>query len=797
MMAAAQPEPTPGPLDGIRVLDVAEPLGSYVSRILGDLGADVMKIEPPGGDPARRLSPIIEGDSAELEPLSLPFVHANLNKRSRVLDLDQREDRARFRALAAQADVVVSTEGIKTWAARGIDLGQLPALSPSLVWTAMTPFGLSGPHGDFAGNPLIAEAMGGLMSIQGDDTRPPCVSPFGQGHHLASMHAAFGTLLALWERRASGRGQVVEISMQEVVAHIHFTLVRYTHSREIIRRLGVRNPITPNGYYPCRDGHVFISLFMPHQWDRLAALLEVPALQDPAFRDRDYRGQHADEVDDSIRQFTERFDGWGLTELLQRHSIPAAPLCTVADLAANSHLAEREFFTDFDQPPYGVMRTTGPLYRASATPLRIWRPAPRWDAHAAVEWLEAGADATDLALPSVSPHKRRGLPLDGIRVLDLSRVWAGPYGTRYLADFGSEVIKVESGKFPERRPNSPDYAEINRSKRFITLDFQTSEGQALLKRLVAISDVVVENFSPRVMAKYGFNYERLIEVRPDLIMVSMPGFGQHGPHRDFASYGGPLMAYTGMALLWGYTDSPLDAHSKIAHPDYIASGTLALSVLAALHHRARTGEGQFIETAQVEGTAAAMEVAFLDYFANGHVAASMGNRDPNAVPQGCYPCLGHDAWCVISCMTESQWHALARMIGGEDLVTAPRFATAAERWRWHDELDDLISACTQQRTPHQVMSLLQDAGVPSGAVQTGEDLWRDVHLHMRDYMITIDHPEPGTLEHPGMSVRLHDTPGQVQRPAGRLGADNEAVFRGLLGLTANDVARLVETGVIA
>jgi crotonobetainyl-CoA:carnitine CoA-transferase CaiB-like acyl-CoA transferase len=319
----------------------------------------------------------------------------------------------------------------------------------------------------------------------------------------------------------------------------------------------------------------------------------------------------------------------------------------------------------------------------------------------------------------------------------------------------------------------------------------------LLKRLVAISDVVVENFSPRVMTQYGFDYERLLEVRPDLIMASMPGFGHSGPHRDFASYGGPLMAYTGMALLWGYADSPLDAHSKIAHPDYIASGTLALSVLAALHHRAKTGQGQFIEIAQVEATAAAMEVAFLDYFANGRIAAPIGNRDPNAVPQGCYPCLGHDAWCVLSCSTEAQWHSLAQLIGGEGLVAAPRFATAAERWQRHDELDALISAWTRQHTPRQAMRRLQTAGIPAGMVQTGEDLCNDVHLRMRDFIATIASPEPGTVEHPGMTVRLHATPGQIQRPAGHLGEANEAVFRGLLGLTADEFARLAEAGVIA
>jgi len=307
----------------------------------------------------------------------------------------------------------------------------------------------------------------------------------------------------------------------------------------------------------------------------------------------------------------------------------------------------------------------------------------------------------------------------------------------------------------------------------------------------------VENFSPRVMAKYGLDYQRLTEVRPDLIMVSMPGFGHSGPHGAFASYGGPLMAYTGMALLWGYADSPPDALCKLAYPDYIAAGTLALAVLTALHHRARTGQGQFIEIAQVEATAAAMELAFLDYFANGTIAVASGNRDPNCAPQGCYPCQGHDAWCVVSCHTEAQWRALAQIIGGATLADDTRFATATDRWQQHDTLDTLISAWTRERTPHQVMRLLQAVGVPAGAVQTAEDLWRDVHLRARDYTITLTHAEPGTVEHPGLPVRLHATPGQIQRPAGLMGEANEAVFCGLLGLSQDELARLIADGVVA
>jgi crotonobetainyl-CoA:carnitine CoA-transferase CaiB-like acyl-CoA transferase len=257
------------------------------------------------------------------------------------------------------------------------------------------------------------------------------------------------------------------------------------------------------------------------------------------------------------------------------------------------------------------------------------------------------------------------------------------------------------------------------------------------------------------------------------------------------------MAYTGMALLWGHATSTIDTHSKIAYPDYIAAGALGLAVTSALHHRARTGQGQFIEIAQVEATAAFLEVAFLDYFANGTIAAPRGNRDPYCVPQGCYPCLGHDAWCAISCTTESQWQALAQMLGGITLATDPRFATLAERWHHHDTLDALISAWTRQRTPHQVMHLLQAAGIPAGAVQSGEDLWRDVHLRAREHFCTLTHPDWGSIEHPGQTVRLHGAPGHIQRPAGQLGEANVAIFHGLLGLSQEDLARLMATGVIA
>ena len=596
----------------------------------------MIKIEPPGGDPGRHLSPFL---TTGQERLSLPFVHANVNKRSVILDLEQRQDQERFRALAAQSDVVVSTEGMATWAARGIDVERLSKLYPRLVWTSFSLFGLSGPYSAYTGNNIVAEAMGGLMYIQGDDARPPCVSPYEQGLYLASLHAACGTLLALWERRASGRGQVVEVCVHEVLANLYFLLVNYGLWSDMPYRIGARNFMPPNGYYRCQDGHVFIAALQTRQWDRLVELVDDPRLADAALRDADYRNEYPELVVPMLQEFTARFKCWPLTQELQRRGVPAAPWSTVADVAANAHLNERGFFVDFEQPPCGRLRRAGPMFRASASPMRIRRPAPQPGEHQHEVLAEAVAQTSSTSSPSIAGTQRR-LPLAGIRILDLSRAWAGPYGTRYLADFGADVIKVETGKYPDgRQPGNPGYEEINRNKRPITLNFQMPEGQELLKRLVAISDVVVENFS-RVMAQYELDYHHLLKVRPDLIMVSMPGYGYSGPHSRFVSFGGPLMAYTGMSLLWGYADSPPDARVKVAQPDYIVAATQALAVTAALHHRVRTGQGQYIEIAQVEATVASMALAYLDYFATGTVATPRGNRDPNAVPQGCYPVWG-------------------------------------------------------------------------------------------------------------------------------------------------------------
>ena len=396
-MTAANHDNPPGALEGMRVLDVAEPLGAFVGRILGDLGADVIKIEPPGGDPGRHLAPFL---STGEERLSLPFVHANVNKRSVVLDLE------RPRGPGALSDPGSAVRCGGEYGRSGSLGGPWHRCRTAVdsfirVWSgpSFSPFGLSGPYSAYTGNNIVAEAMGGLMYIQGDDAKPPCVSPYEQGLYLASLHAACGTLMALWERRASGRGQVVEVCVHEVLANLYFLLVNYGLWSDIPYRIGARNFMPPNGYYRCQDGHVFIAALQTRQWDRLVELVDDPRLKDAALRDANYRNEYPELVVPILQEFAARFESWPLTQELQRHGVPAAPWSTVADVAANEHLNERGFFVDFAQPPFGRLRSAGPMFRASASPMRVRRPAPQPGEHQHEVFAEAIAQASSTPAP--------------------------------------------------------------------------------------------------------------------------------------------------------------------------------------------------------------------------------------------------------------------------------------------------------------------------------------------------------------------------------------------------------------
>lgn len=406
------------------------------------------------------------------------------------------------------------------------------------------------------------------------------------------------------------------------------------------------------------------------------------------------------------------------------------------------------------------------------------------------------------------PSASRPLPLAGIRIADFSQVIAGPYGVQLLAYAGAEVIKIESATRPDsfRQPGygvygqginaARPFAEFNRNKLSVSIDMRRDEGRALARRIVAVSDVMVENFSYGVVQRWGLGYDDLRAINSGLVMLSAQGMGQVGPRRDWVSYGPSLLAYAGFTWMWNHPDRPQPVGSQVALPDYVVSTQGALAIMAALDHRRRTGVGQYIQLAQVAGAAALLPTTLLEWSVNHAVAPPRGNSSAEFAPYGVYPCLGDDRWCAITVTNDEQWAGFGRALGDPAWCSRAEFAGSLGRVRHAAEIDGLVADWTRTLEPHEVMRRLQAEGVPAGAVQNGRDLFHDSHLRERGMLTEVEHPEMPTLTFPGIPYRLSETPPRFLRHAPLLGQDNDYVFGDLLGIPPAEIAGLAQAGVL-
>jgi benzylsuccinate CoA-transferase BbsF subunit len=387
--------------------------------------------------------------------------------------------------------------------------------------------------------------------------------------------------------------------------------------------------------------------------------------------------------------------------------------------------------------------------------------------------------------------------LQNIRILDFSWVLAGPYATRILADFGAEVIKVQP-LLPEEAEDTFSrgyYNTWNRNKLGITLNLNKAEGVAIAKKLVAISDAVVENFTPRVMANWGLDYENLKKKKPDIIMLSMSTMGSTGPQRDYSGFGPTVHAFSGMTYLTSLPGKP-PMGPGYAHADHVAGLVSALAVLSALEYRRRTGEGQFIDISQVEAMASLLGDAVVEYTADGRVPEPSGNRSAGAAPHGIYRCRGDDRWCAIAVFNDEEWRRFCHVLCDPSWAADSRFATSDGRLENVDELDRRVEGWTMQHTVEEVMTWLQAAGIAAGVVQDARDLANDPQLRSRGFFVELDHPELGKAMSDAVPIRLSRTQARYRRAAPTLGQDNDYVYRELLGMSAGDIAALKEQGVI-
>ncbi len=423
------------------------------------------------------------------------------------------------------------------------------------------------------------------------------------------------------------------------------------------------------------------------------------------------------------------------------------------------------------------------------------------------------------------------LPMQGVRVADFSWFGAGPYVTRLFAAYGAEVIRIESNtKIDGMRwqaPRKPDvtqtynisgmYNNFNPGKLGITLNLNLAKGVEIARKLVSVSDVVLDNFIPGAMAKWGLTYDELVKIKPDIIVATMPVMGITGPYTLWRGFGTTIRTVAGIDYITGNPDRPPIGTGMAAFPDFTCNPYhMATAILSALHYRNKTGKGQFIELAQFESTVCWTETAILDYTVNKRIQTSMRNRLPHAAPHGVYRCLGEDRevdycampesepehrkkderWCAIAVFTEDEWKAFCNVMGNPPWTKDKKFATFHGRKENEDELDSLVEEWTIKKSPEEVMMLMQKGGVAAGVVQDGEDLQtRDPQLKERGFYVYLDHPETGRIAHDGLTFALSATPGEIRR-APLLGEHNEYVYREVLGLSEDKVNQLIMDGVL-
>ena len=778
------------PLSDLTVIEVAESIaGAFCGRMLAAFGARVIKIErPPNGSWTRYAEPQLNGyQSPESGAL---FLYDNMGKESVVLDWKNADGMGDLLNLVGSADVLVDDWQPKMRRSLGIDTDTLQSLNPLLVNLSLTPFGLSGPYADWQSSPLVSLALGGYLYLSGEEDREPLMLPGYQAQRLTAMKGYAGLMLALRAREMTGKGQPVELSEMEALAALHqFTFVSHQYDGIIRKRAGVRlatgrrtggYPITT---LPCKDGYITFSASAPHQWDYVCAMIgREDLLIDPRFSAFQSLKDAADEIDEILLEWVADKTRQEIVELAAGvYSVPASPVFDLRETMQDSQYIERGLFAQFGHRQDGG--TTFPLvpFHMSVTQPRF-SPAPSLGEHSGLMVAARNKSRKSQMDEGAASQKQaeEGL-LNGIRVIDLTRVWAGPLVARILADFGAHVVKVSDPRTPIDRTRGVDNKH-NRNKDSLALRLDLPKGRDAFLELAAVSDIVIESFRPHVMNNFKLDYESLRRVRPDIIMCSISGYGSQGAAAEFPAYGTSVESITGVPSLMGY-EGEMPMTSGIAYPDPVTGMNAAAAIMTALRHRTSTGQGQYIDLALAEGPVCQIGEYIGAYAHNGTQPARSGNSHYKHAPHGVYPCLGDDRWLAIAVTCEEQWHALCRVMGASRLLDDGRFRVEVARKTNEAALNDIISSWTEQRDAIETMHALQGAGVPAGAVHRSIDMLNDPHLRERDFFVTLDEKDVGRKTYPGQAIITEGLPKQNWRASVPLGEHNEFVLCDLLGLS--------------
>lgn len=741
------------PIDQLKVVEVrGSAAGGYAGRLFAGWGAHVSLVVPTNGPPARPRD----------EALDLYLDHAKHRFEVSPGELDR---------LVDGADVVIESSSPNP-------LDPIVTGRPGMVRVHISPMGADGPLAGRWSTELTDSARSGHLLLNGDPDREPISGPANQVAFAAGLHGFIGATAALAGAELTA-GSTVDVGHLQVMASLHqFTLIRRLNGGDLLRRMGNRwaGPGRPCGIYRCLDG--FVSIIVPRD-DQLERMLAVTDLLDllaePGIEHAYDLMHHPTLLDDHLRPWFAAQRVADAVELLQEVRVPAAPVSTMADLLDDAHLADRAILIDV-----AGVRLPGPPAHIDRL---AWRTFPASTNDNAVGAVVADQRQGRPSGPTVDGAAGPPRPLEGLRIVDLTRVWAGPLATRILADLGADVIMVEApwarggptidrasvlatAYYPANDPGTEHWNRIGfvnkyaLGKRSVALDLSEADGRDALGELIATADVVIENFSPRVMPQLGFDEQRLFELQANLIYVTMPGYGRTGPDRDRVAYGPIVEAHAGLATLMGYPTEPARS-AGVAWPDPVAGLHAAAATLAAV---LGDGDGQrsgVVEVAQIEATIAMVGPALARYQLDGELPVAAGSRHPFWPLQAVLRCEGDDRWVAISVVDEA---GLAHVADSIDAKPAARSNT--------DDLQSTLERWAAVRGQDEIVDALSADGVAVAAVADAQQVLDDPQLAATDAWAISKHPAAGAERWPRTAIRFDGQTLEPRRPAPMLGEHN-------------------------
>jgi crotonobetainyl-CoA:carnitine CoA-transferase CaiB-like acyl-CoA transferase len=787
------------PLDGYTVIELSVGIaGAYCTKLLADGGATVVKVETPEGDPLRRWS--ASGAEIAADDDGALFTFLAGAKHSVVVDPQDPDDVTVLRGLLETADALVWSRGSTIASLDEFTPATLAAEYPQLTVTAITPFGLDGPWADKPATEFTTQAWsGGVIGLgRGAQDRAPLFVAGQIGEWLAGAYASAATMAM-----PSG---LIDVAMLEVQI-LCLTYYSVSFNDALDRPFRDRRRLTIPGVATAADGLVALGCGTAQQWFDLCAMIGHDEWIDEQseLSITEQANIHAEQIYEWVREHTVD----DILDLSSAFRIPNAPVGNGANVTAFDQFVERGAFV---ANPRDGFAQPGPPYRTTPSLVRPPQAAPRLGEHTD-RYRQNGHRGGDGERPAAGSTASAKRPFEGLRVLDMTSFWAGPSCTHVLAQLGAEVIHVESTARPDGTrliagvpitedqwwERSPIFSGLNTNKKSVTLDIRNPHGVDLLHELVKTCDVIVENYTPRVLDQIGLDFDTVHTLRPDAIMMRMPGFGLDGPWRDKPAFAYVIEDASGITWLTGHPDqNPVEPYA-VGDPNAGVHGLNAL--MLALAHRRRTGQGVQIEAAMVDAALNVAAEQVIEHSAYGNLLQRDGNRGPTAAPQNLYRTreldeFGRpDDWVAIAVALDEQWTNLVGALGNPHWVT-DELANASGRRRHHDEIDEHLSRWCGSRTGDEIVQILWDAGVPVAKVMQPHRVGDLPQLVHRGFYEQVEHPVNPIARHSTLPMRISPGPKQFHRtPAPLLGQHNHEVLTGL-GVGADDITELENAGII-